>query len=112
MATSKLVPNHEMIAKADGDAFALAFARIEAHYFINKGFFDSDEWILENVDKIKHIPTKIVQGRYDVVCPIKSAWDLKKKLPDAELVITLAGHSATEKETTEQLVKFVDSFTE
>jgi proline iminopeptidase len=96
MATSKLVINREMIKKADGDAFALAFARIECHYFINKGFFTSDEWILENVEKLNDIPIVIVQGRYDVVCPLRSAWDLKKKIPNAELIITHAGHSATE----------------
>jgi proline iminopeptidase len=64
MATSKLEVNHEMVMKADQDAFALAFARIECHYFVNKGFFSSDEWILENLDKIKHIPISITQGRY------------------------------------------------
>ena len=58
-----------------------AFARIECHYFINKGFFETDGWILENVDKINHIPTAIIQGRYDIVCPMMSAWDLHIALP-------------------------------
>jgi proline iminopeptidase len=110
-ATSKLIPNDEMISKAAKDEWALAFARIECHYFINKGFFNSDEWILENVDKIRNIPGFIVQGRYDVVCPAKSAWDLKQKWPEAELVITgNSGHSATEPETTAELVQACEGF--
>ena len=68
MATSKLEVNHDMIMKADQDAFALAFARIECHYFVNRGFFSSDEWILENLEKIKHIPISITQGRYGSFC--------------------------------------------
>ena len=128
MATSKLAINHEMIQKADQDAFALAFARIECHYFINKGFFSSDEWILENLERIKHIPISITQGRYgivlfliyhysflDVVCPMKSAHDLNERLlkigaNQVELTLTLAGHSATEEATRESLIKAADSF--
>jgi proline iminopeptidase len=55
-ATSKLLVDPEMIAKTENDTWALAFAKIEAHYFFNKGFFDSDSWILDNIDAIKHIP--------------------------------------------------------
>ena len=73
-----------MIEKAKKDQWAVAFARIECHYFVNKGFFDSDGWILENVSKIRHIPGFIVQGRYDVVCPAKTAWDLHRIWPEAE----------------------------
>jgi proline iminopeptidase len=76
-----------MIAKAEKDEWAVAFARIECHYFVNKGFFDSPEYILENVHKIRHIPCEIVQGRYDVVCPAKTAWELKKRWPEASLHI-------------------------
>ncbi len=67
---------------------------------------------MENLEKIRHIPCTIVQGRYDVVCPIVSAWELKKQWPEAKLVITLAGHSATETETTDALVKAVEEFKE
>jgi proline iminopeptidase len=110
-ATAKLIPNHEYIIKASEDDWALAFARIECHYFINKGFFNTDSYILENIDRIKHIPGVIVQGRYDMVCPMKSAWDLKEVWGDVDLkVVDTAGHSATEKETTELLVQACDKF--
>lgn len=53
-----------------GDEFSLAFARIENHYFVNRGFFETDNWLIEHVDRLRRIPTVIVQGRYDMVCPI------------------------------------------
>ncbi|KAJ3332847.1 hypothetical protein HDU91_003026, partial [Kappamyces sp. JEL0680] len=59
---------------------------------------------------LSDIPTVIVQGRYDVVCPMTSAWELKKKMPHAELIVTHAGHSATEADTTAELVKAADTF--
>lgn len=92
------------------DKFSLAFARIENHFFSNKGFFPRDGYLLEkqNLDKIKHIPTYIVQGRYDVVCPAVSAHDLKQALPDAEIVYTITGHSAFEHEIIENLVRITD----
>ncbi len=90
---------------------AQAFARIECHYFINKGFFESDNWLLDNTHKISHIPTVIIQGRYDVVCPMISAWELHKCLPDAEFhVIQDAGHSMTEPGIAACLVKYTDKF--
>lgn len=110
-ATSKLVPNIAYISKADESKWALAFARIEAHYFVNNGFFPTQSWILENVDKIKDIPGVIVQGRYDVVCPMQSAWDLHKAWQKASLVVMdTCGHSATEVETTNELTKAAESF--
>lgn len=92
------------------DKFSLAFARIENHYFTNKGFFPRDGFLLEkeNLDKIRHIPTYIVQGRYDVVCPAISAHDLKQALPSARLTYTLTGHSGFENEIIENLVKATD----
>ena len=97
-ATSYLLPRTEATTRyQEDDIQALTFAKTECHYFINKAFFDSDNWILENCHKIQNIPTKIVHGRYDVVCPIKNAFDLKAKLPQAELiVIDDQGHSLTE----------------
>lgn len=60
-----------------------------------QGFFETDGWLLENVDKIRHIPTVIVQGRYDLVCPMRTAWDLHRAFPEAEFTIVQdAGHSA------------------
>jgi proline iminopeptidase len=86
-------------------------ARIECHYFLNNCFFDSENFLIENVGKIRHIPTVIVQGRYDMVCPIASAWALHKAFPEAELVIVPdAGHSAFEKGNTSALVDATDKF--
>lgn len=105
MMTAHLHPNDENIKKGDDDKFSLAFARIENHYFVNKGFFPSDSYLLDNVEKIRHIKTIIVQGRYDVVCPIMSAWDLHKAWPEAELkIVADAGHSAKEPGISAELV--------
>lgn len=112
--TSKLVqdPWETVKERFGADDFSLAFARIENHYFTNKGFFPSDGWLLEkkNIDKIKHIPTVIVQGRYDVVCPAVSAHDLKKAMPSAELHYTLTGHSGFEIDIIKRLVEATDKF--
>jgi proline iminopeptidase len=110
-STSYLVPSKTAMDDFGDDEFADAFARIECHYFTNKGFFKEDGWLLKNVDKIRHIPCTIVQGRYDVVCPIRSAWDLHRAWPEANLVIVPeAGHSSLEKSITSELVKATDSF--
>jgi proline iminopeptidase len=112
--TSKLVqdPETSVAAKFGDDHFSLAFARIENHYFTNHGFFPRDGFLLEkeNLDKIRHIPTFIVQGRYDVVCPAISAYDLHEALPSSEIVYTLTGHSAAETAIIEQLVNATEKF--
>ena len=96
-STSKLIQSKKALHAFDDDSVAEAFARIECHYFINKGFFKNDSWILDNSYKIENIPTYIVQGRYDVVCPMTSAWDLHKALPNAKFeIIQDAGHSMLE----------------
>ena len=78
---------------------------------MNGSFFESDNYLLENVDKIRDIPTVIVQGRYDVVCPITSAWDLHRALPEAEfIVVPDSGHSVSEKGITATLVDAMDRF--
>jgi pimeloyl-ACP methyl ester carboxylesterase len=69
-ATSKLLPDPAFAGHYEEDEFALAFARIEVHYFVNKGFFESDDQLLRNASRIHHIPGVIVQDRYDVVCPM------------------------------------------
>ncbi|MCB0411141.1 MAG: prolyl aminopeptidase [Bdellovibrionales bacterium] len=108
-STSKLLPESDFIDRFAGDEFSLAFARIECHYFINKIFTDSDNYILENVDKILKIPTFIVHGRYDIVCPFESAWELHKKLPNSQLFpIQTAGHSAFETGIATQLVEIMN----
>jgi proline iminopeptidase len=107
--TSCLIPNVDLIQRTAGDEFSLAFARIECHYFVNKGFFPSDGYLLSRIDRIRHIPGTIVQGRYDVVCPAQSAWDLHKAWPESKLVIVAdAGHSAMEPGITRALVEATD----
>jgi proline iminopeptidase len=104
--------NEVKYGQVEGEnAFALAFARIENHYFYNKGFFTEDGWLLKNAHKIKHIPTVIVHGRYDVVCPLQNAHDLKKELPNAELHVSpTAGHSQFEPENVDALVRACEKF--
>src|SRR5688572_24532732 len=110
-ATSSLWPNPQREAQFGTEEFALALARIEAHYFVNRGFFTSETQLLDGVDKIRAIPAVIVQGRYDVVCPIASAWDLHERWPEAELrVVVDAGHSAYEPGITAELVAATDRF--
>lgn len=105
LMTAHLIQNEEHVKRGEDDSFSLAFARIENHYFVNKGFLPSDSYLLDNVDKIRHIKTIIVQGRYDVCCPMMSAWDLHKAWPEAELkVIPDAGHSANETGIAAELV--------
>lgn len=96
-STSKLYTDPAMVKKFGGGRFALAFARIEAHYFVNQGFFRRDDQLLRDVGRIRHIPAVIVQGRYDVVCPATSAWALHRAWPEAKLIMVPdAGHSMTE----------------
>ena len=110
-STSCLFPNAELIAKTGGDEFSLAFARIECHYFTNRGFFSRDAQLLEDVGRIRHIPAVIVQGRYDVVCPMESAWALHRAWPEADLrLVPDAGHSALEAGIVHELVEATDRF--
>jgi proline iminopeptidase len=95
--TSKLLTDAALIKKFSASRFAEAFARLEAHYFVNEGWLERDDQLLRNVKKIRHIPGVIVQGRYDVVCPMRSAWDLHRAWPESKLVVVPdAGHSMTE----------------
>lgn len=110
-STSKLIPDLDFINHYGEDEFALAFARIECHYFVNKGFFKTDDWLLQNAEKLKNIPAVIVQGRYDVVCPMDSAWALHRKWPEAEFILVPdAGHSAFENGISKALVSATDKF--
>jgi len=110
-STSKLFTDPAFIERFDGDEFALAFARIECHYFINKGFFTEDGWLLKNVGKIRHIPTWIVQGRYDMVCPATSAYELHQAWPESKLfIIADAGHSASEPGIKSKLIEATNYF--
>ena len=108
-STSKLFQNKKTMHSFKDTAFAEAFARIECHYFINKGFFETDNWNIDNIDKIKKIQIEIVQGRYDVVCPMMSAWDLHKTLPSAGFhIIQDSGHSMLEMGIRKKLIAITD----
>ena len=110
-ATSSLFPSPEREADFAAAEFALAFARIEAHYFVNHGFFADENQLLEGVLRIRQIPGVIVQGRYDVVCPPTTAWDLAERWPEADLrIVQDAGHSAYEPGNTHELVSATDAF--
>lgn len=108
-ATSKIIPSVE-IEKFGEDIFALAFARIENHYFINNMFFNENQ-LLRNVSLIRHIPAVIVQGRHDSVCPMRSAWDLHRAWPEADFrIVRDAGHSCKEPGIIHELVSATDRF--
>ena len=110
-ATSYLWQDEGHIQSSGEDEFALAFARIECHYFVHGGFFEHDDQLLRNVERIRKIPAVIVQGRYDVVCPMRSAWDLHRAWPEADLrIVQDAGHSAFEPGNISELVKATDRF--
>lgn len=109
--TSSLVTDQDAIRKMGEDAFALAFARIECHYFVNRGFLKSDAQLLEDVAKIRHIPGIIVQGRYDVVCPPESAWALHRAWPESKMIwVPDAGHAASQPGIAQQLVHATNTF--
>ncbi|XP_041366674.1 probable proline iminopeptidase [Gigantopelta aegis] len=111
LSTSRLHPDSELIKKADGDLWSQQFARIECHYFIHGGFFESDEQLLENVNKIRHIPGTIIQGRYDMVCPVDTAWRLHKEWPEADFhIVPDAGHSAREPGIQTLLLNATDKY--
>ena len=104
MATSRLFPDPSYLEKAEDLDFAVAFARIECHYFIN-AIFVEEAHILNRIDRLSGIDTVIVQGRYDVVCPPRSAWELHKAMPDSRLVMVPdAGHSMGEVSIARELV--------
>ncbi|HTL98235.1 MAG TPA: alpha/beta hydrolase, partial [Holophagaceae bacterium] len=93
------------------DATTLAFARIECHYFVHKGWLESEDQLLREAGRLAGIPGVIVQGRYDVVCPAQNAWDLHRAWPDSELIMVPdAGHSATEGSISKALVAATDRY--
>ena len=112
-STSTLSYAPEMISSFSEPKFALAFALIENHYFVNNGFLENENQLIskEAINKIRQIPAKIIQGRYDLVCPMETAWELSKNWPEAELIVApSSGHSAFEKEITHELVKATEEF--
>ncbi len=110
-STSKLIPSENSKQRFGEAEFAEAFARIECHYFVNKGFFKTETQLLDNVDRIRHLPGVIVQGRYDVVCPMITAWELHQAWQEAEfIVIPDAGHSVSEPGIKDALITASDRF--
>lgn len=110
-STLKLIPDLSLIEEFGEPERAVALARIECHYFVHNTFFPSDNYLLENVHRIRNIPAVLVHGRYDVVCPVKNAWDLKKAWPEADLkIIPDAGHAADEPGLLRALMEATEHF--
>ena len=110
-ATAYLRHNAEAVAEFEDPLYAAAFARIECHYFVNKGFFPQDDHLLRQVRKLRHLPATIVHGRYDVICPVRNAWELSKAWPEAGLrIVPDAGHSAFQKGMIHELVAATDLY--
>ena len=110
-STSFINHNPEAVKDSINSEFALAFALIENHYFVNNGFLDNESQLLDNINLIRHIPTVIIQGRYDVVCPPTTAYELHSRWPETELKIApFSGHSAFEEEITHLLIEATNKF--
>ncbi|WP_341730117.1 prolyl aminopeptidase [Brooklawnia sp.] len=108
-ATTSLVFDEQHVTEFTDPDYSLAFARIENHYFVNHGFVAEGQ-LIRDAPRLAGIPTAIVQGRYDMCCPVDSAYDLKQALPEADLRVVLAGHSAFEPLIASELVKVCDEF--
>ena len=110
-STASLLPDEERVRHFAEDEFADAIARIECHYFVNGGFFDSDDHLLRRADRIRDIPGVIVQGRYDMLTPVTTAWDLHKAWPRADFRLVLdAGHAQSEPGIVHELISATDGF--
>ncbi len=106
-----LVPDEKVINSFGDDNNALALARTECHYFYNNSFLEDDNYIINNIDKIKDIKTIIVHGRYDVDCRLIGAYELNKRLNNSKLIITkMAGHSSFESENMKELIEATEEF--
>lgn len=109
----KLIYDPSLFLQFTEDFHADALARLECHYFVNRCFFKTDNWLIEQIARVRKIPGIIVQGRYDIVCPMLSAWDLHKAWPEAELqIIKDAGHAASEPGILDALICATDLFGE
>ncbi|MGH6891988.1 MAG: prolyl aminopeptidase [Dongiaceae bacterium] len=110
-STITLLPNRENASSHAEDHFAIAFSRIENHYFFNRGFFDADDQLLRDAHKLKTIPGVVVQGRYDVCTPAATAWDLHRAWPEAEFhIVDDAGHAFDEPGILHHLIAATDKF--
>lgn len=110
--TAALIPNPQKIAEAANPEHVLSFAPIECHYMQYRAFMPSDDYLIAEItDKLQNIPCRIVQGRYDLVCPIQTAWELSRALPHAELqVVPDAGHSSFDPGMTTRLIQATEDF--
>ncbi|MDP7042317.1 MAG: prolyl aminopeptidase, partial [Gammaproteobacteria bacterium] len=109
--TSNLFMSEAAVGRFQSDEFALALARIEAHYFVHGGFMEKPDQLIANIEGIRAIPAAIVQGRYDVVCPAQTAWDLHNAWPEADFrIVPDAGHSSFEAGIVHELVGVTDRF--
>jgi len=110
-ATLSLLPDENRMTHFGEDRFAIAFARIECHYFQNRGFFEADGQLIANAHRLRTIPGVIVQGRYDVVTPMETAFALHRAWPEAQFVVVPdAGHTTTEPGTVDAIVRATDQF--
>ncbi len=110
-STINMLPNAQTVADMTTAQASDQLARIESHYFMNGGFFERPDQLLTNVDPIRRIPAVIVQGRYDMCCPVTTAWDLHMRWPEAAFeVVPDAGHSASEPGIADRLVQATDRF--
>ena len=108
--TIRLLPDAALSATHEDDAFALAFARIENHYFVHRGWLEEGQ-LIRNAGKLRDIPGVIVQGRYDMACPAETAWALHKAWPEARFeMIEGAGHAYNEPGILDALIRATDSF--
>jgi len=108
---SRHTPNAEALEKDDDPLKTLAIARIENHYFFHNSFFPNDNYLLEHAPALNALPTRIIQGRFDMVCPIRSAWDLKQAMPAAELcIVPDGGHSVKDLGIAAGLVQATEDF--
>ena len=109
--TLSLLPDENRVSHFAQDDYALAFARIECHYFMNSGFFDRDDQLIADAGKLKGIPGVIVHGRYDIVTPLRNAWELSKARPEADLrIVPDSGHAMTEPGIVHELVSATRAF--
>lgn len=109
-STIKLIPDDALINSFAGDEFALAFARIENHYFVHKGWLEEGQ-LIRDAHKLTGIPGVIIQGRYDIATPAKTAWELHRAWPDADFhMIGDAGHAYDEPGILDRLIRATDDF--
>src|SRR5690606_4022993 len=106
-----LLPDPARVAAFGEPDYAIAFARIECHYFVNHGFFDEDDQLIANAGRLRDIPAVIVHGRYDLCTPVYIAWDLHKAWPEADLrIVADAGHAMSEPGIVHELISATERF--